>query len=262
MIKILIFIVCLLSSTIGGICGIGGGVIIKPVLDAIGVMDVTSVSFLSGCTVLAMSVVTFLKNMRNKGFIDVQRITFLAVGAIIGGIVGKKSFDVLRQLLKNSNDIGAVQAGLLIIITVLTFVYTIKKRRVKTYNITNGIVCCLIGLTLGLISTFLGIGGGPINIMILDFFFSMNSKRAAANSLYIIMLSQISSLTQSVVTHTIPTIDSSIMLVMITAGIMGGILGGTFNKKIAPKNVDQLFLGAMAIIILINIYNFIRFVYR
>ena len=34
---ILIFIICLLASVIGGICGIGGGVIIKPVLDAMGI---------------------------------------------------------------------------------------------------------------------------------------------------------------------------------------------------------------------------------
>lgn len=37
---ILIFFVCMIASTVGGICGIGGGVVIKPVLDALGVMSV------------------------------------------------------------------------------------------------------------------------------------------------------------------------------------------------------------------------------
>lgn len=33
------------ASVIGAICGIGGGVIIKPVLDSVGILDVTAISF-------------------------------------------------------------------------------------------------------------------------------------------------------------------------------------------------------------------------
>ena len=32
-----VFVVCLCASTVGGICGIGGGVVIKPLLDATGI---------------------------------------------------------------------------------------------------------------------------------------------------------------------------------------------------------------------------------
>ena len=40
MVLLLIFLICFSASVIGAICGIGGGVIIKPVLDAFGIMDV------------------------------------------------------------------------------------------------------------------------------------------------------------------------------------------------------------------------------
>ena len=59
---LIIILVCFFSSVVRAICGIGGGVIIKPVLDATGVMSVTTVSFLSGCTVLSMSVVSLQKS--------------------------------------------------------------------------------------------------------------------------------------------------------------------------------------------------------
>ena len=39
------------ASIIGAICGIGGGVIIKPTLDAFGLLEVSAINFLSGCTV-------------------------------------------------------------------------------------------------------------------------------------------------------------------------------------------------------------------
>ena len=40
-------IVSLLASVIGAICGIGGGIIIKPVLDSLNVLEVSKISFLS-----------------------------------------------------------------------------------------------------------------------------------------------------------------------------------------------------------------------
>ena len=55
------FFICFFSSVIGAICGIGGGVIIKPVLDAFHVLDVATISFLSGCTVLSMTTYSVFK---------------------------------------------------------------------------------------------------------------------------------------------------------------------------------------------------------
>lgn len=52
---IVYILISFLASIAGAICGIGGGVIIKPVLDVVGLDNVTTISFLSGCTVLAMS---------------------------------------------------------------------------------------------------------------------------------------------------------------------------------------------------------------
>ena len=52
---LIFFLVALAASVAGAICGIGGGVIIKPVLDLLHLETVTAISFLSGCTVLSMS---------------------------------------------------------------------------------------------------------------------------------------------------------------------------------------------------------------
>ncbi len=60
------FIICFIATTIGGISGIGGGVIIKPVLDSFSSMGVASISFLSGCTVLSMSVVSVLRAQKGE----------------------------------------------------------------------------------------------------------------------------------------------------------------------------------------------------
>ena len=58
---IVFLLVSFLSSIVGAICGIGGGVIIKPVLDMLQLGSVSTINFLSGCTVLSMSLYSVSK---------------------------------------------------------------------------------------------------------------------------------------------------------------------------------------------------------
>lgn len=129
-----------------------------------------------------------------------------------------------------------VQALCLALLTVGTLLYTINKKKIKTYHITRKSVCLLIGLVLGILSSFLGIGGGPFNLVILFFFFSMDTKTAAANSLYIILFSQATSLITTLLTHSVPQFEWQILLLMVCGGIGGGMVGRALNKKwiIAP----------------------------
>ena len=109
-------------------------------------------------------------------------------------------------------------------------------------------------------SSFLGIGGGPINLVVLYFFFSMKTKQAAENSLYIIFFSQIASLCYSVLTRSVPEFDIWLLVLMALGGICGGICGRALNKKIKDETVDKLFIGLMVVIILINVYNICKFI--
>ena len=203
------FAVSILSSIVGSICGIGGGVIIKPVLDAAGIMSVSCISFLSGCTVLAMSVVSVYKNIKAKSTkLNVKIATALAIGAAVGGVLGKSMFQALKKTVGNENLVGMTQAIVLILITLGTLVYTIYKNKIRTRQCRQIWVCVIIGIILGIMSSFLGIGGGPINLVVLAYFFSMSTKEAALSSLYIIMFSQITSLIQTIVTGTVPDVKA------------------------------------------------------
>lgn len=257
---VIFFTVSILSSIIGSICGIGGGVIIKPVLDATGLMSVSAISFLSGCTVLAMSVVSVYKNLRAKtAKLNVRTATGLAVGAAFGGVVGKSMFQMLKSAVGNENLVGMTQAIVLIIITLGTLIYTIYKKRIHTKEYNQLWLCVVIGVILGVMSSFLGIGGGPINLVVLAYFFSMGTKEAALSSLYIIMFSQITSLVQTVATGTIPDVEITYFLGMVIGGILGGTLGSKVNKKIDGEGVNKLFIILMIVIIGINIYNAFKF---
>lgn len=256
---LLYFLISLLATCFGGICGIGGGVVIKPVLDATGMLAVSAVSFLSGCTVLSMSVINVFKSRKQKGILDFKTSTPLAIGSVFGGILGKSLFDLIKSSFDNENYVGAVQAGILILVTFGSLVYSLNSNKIKTMAVKNIFACAVIGLFLGMVSSFLGIGGGPINLTVLFFFFSMDTKKAAANSIYIIMFSQISSLLQSLILKNVPEIDLFILALMILAGFLGGIFGSKINKKLSASTVDKLFIGFMIFIVCINIFNVLKF---
>lgn len=248
------------ASIIGVICGIGGGVIIKPVLDASGALSVSAISFLSGCTVLSMSCYSVLRSkLKKESVIDMSISTYLGIGAVVGGIAGKQIFQFVKAVFDNDNMVGAIQAIVLAIITMGTLIYTIFKNNVNTLKLKGKGICLFIGLILGMTSSFLGIGGGPINLVVLYYFFSMETKVAAQNSIYIICLSQISSLIMSIVTNTIPDVSPFLLISMIACGLTGSAIGRKINSKIDSSVVDKLFIGLMCVIIGICFYNVNRF---
>ena len=126
-----VFAVCLCASTIGGICGIGGGVVIKPLLDATGIMSVSTVSFLSGLTVLAMAVISVYKN-RKSNELDTRRSVPLGIGAAVGGVAGKQIFELVKHAAGNDRLVGAVQAIVLGLLVLGTLIYVRNKARITT----------------------------------------------------------------------------------------------------------------------------------
>ena len=151
MIHLLIFLICFCACTVGAICGIGGGIIIKPALDTFGIMSASTINFLSGCTVLAMTTYSFGKNkLAGTSKIDQATGIPLALGAAIGGVFGKSLFQMIRSMSSDPTAISAIQAACLVIITLGTLIYTIYKSRITTHHVTNKLACVVIGLLLGI----------------------------------------------------------------------------------------------------------------
>ena len=248
-----VFFICLFASVVGAVCGIGGGVIIKPVLDAFQLMSVQQASFLSGCTVLCMSAYSVLSARlhKEKGF-EARTALPMALGAALGGVFGKLLF---QQLSRGAARAGLAQSLCLLVLTLGTFTYTLFQRRIRTHTLSGFGLSAFIGLLLGVFSSFLGIGGGPINLVVLSYLFSMDTKTAAKNSLCIILVSQIASLLYSLLSRSVPAFSPVMLLVMALAGIAGGVLGRLVNRRITVEGVRKLFLSVNLLIVIICIYN-------
>ena len=257
--EIILFLVALFASIIGAICGIGGGVIIKPVLDAFGWMTVSGASFLSGCTVLSMTAYAVLRERRSKCVaLQAKKLIPISIGAAIGGIAGKALFQwMLRG--DSGSAAGIVQAVCLIVLVVGTIAYTLVEHRIHTFHLQSVFIRWLVGVSLGMLSAFLGIGGGPFNLVVLSFFFSLRDKEAVISSLFIILISQLSSVMTQVATRTVPDVSWTMLVAMIFGGVFGGMIGRKSCNLLSVKNRKTIFISLNLIIIGISCWNIYRF---
>src|SRR5699024_7312244 len=256
---IIYLLIGLLASIIGAIAGIGGGVIIKPVLDMMVHYDVGTISILSASTVFSMAVVSLIIIIFSKETeINFRTSGLLAVSSILGGFTGKIIFINLMTLIENKTIISFTQSIILTILMLVILIFHLYKDKLTSFQLNHAFFILLIGFKLVLIAAFLGIGGGPLYIAILTLGFSMTAKAASANSIFIIFFSQISSLLTTTFTTGFGDFDLSMLWYIVAGGAIGGIIGSTILTRVSNKYVVHVFTAAVTAIVLVNIFNVIK----
>lgn len=251
---IIYFFIAICSTIVGSMAGLGGGVIIKPVLDTLGGVSTSDISVLSSTTVLAMAIVTIISQLRNKNEFKFKKTIYIGIGSIFGGIIGQKLLKISLTYL-NHNTYSIIQNGLLAVLLIIVFIYMNNKSKFKSYKIESLIACLIIGVILGTISSFLSIGGGPINVFVLTMMFSMPTKEAAINSVVTILFSQVSKVTTIAISSGIVVFQLPALPYMIIGGILGGFIGSRLNKKTNDKTVLKVFNVVLVLLILLTFYN-------
>ncbi len=254
---VLYVVIVLIASILGAISGIGGGVIIKPILDAISPYNTFVIGVLSCFAVLTMAVSSVTKQAINKTPIDLSVAVPLGLGSIVGGVIGDVIFTYVRAG-SNDNVVKIAQACVLIALLLFVVIYMLlvngKENKVL---VKSKILTIIVGLVLGMLSTFIGIGGGPINIAVLCLLFGMDIKGATINSLVMIIFSQLAKLVKLAISGTlfVSTLPWWMILAMSVFAVIGGLIGSTINKKIENKHILTVYISTMIFIIAINVYN-------
>lgn len=257
MTTIIYAVVIFIATIIGALVGMGGGVIIKPVLDMIGTHSVEVVGFISTCAVFAMSISSSIKHIRAKTEIKPKIVLLVSMGSILGGIIGNEIFDAVFERF-DGGLVKAIQA--IIIALFLAFVIIYVNTNMRRFEIKNPIAIAGTGLFLGLMSAFLGIGGGPINTAFLVLLFSFTVKESAVYSVAIIFFSQLSQLITIFINNQFePYLQYyPIIITAMAISVIGGIIGSKLNRRLNDKAITKVFSITLLVVIFINIYNVIQ----
>jgi len=247
------FIIAVLATLIGATAGMGGGVIIKPLMELQNEYSIIKISILSSVTVLSMAITATVKQKIDGFNIDINLI-LISIFAALGGIFGSYLFKILIDNV-SLNKIQIVQSVTLIIMLSICVFYEVLPRS----NINNILVTGIVGIGLGLISSFLGIGGGPINVAVLYLLFRYELSKAARASVLIILFSQTTNIISKGITGMLSTVeDYTILFAMIPAAIIGGLIGAKLNRLLKENYIKIIYKISVIAIILISIYNIFR----
>ena len=130
------FLVALLSTICGSMAGLGGGVIIKPVLDFLGDYNIETIGVLSACTIFSMALVSVIKQLSYKSKIDIKNTGLLGIGSVIGGLLGQKLLTFILKIVQG-RIVSLVQSGILALLLIFVYIYMNNKEKFKSYKIDN-----------------------------------------------------------------------------------------------------------------------------
>lgn len=249
--EIILFLIAIFATTIGAIGGMSGGLIIKPAMDAVSGLDVSIISFMSSCTVLTMSSVSAFRTRKQEIDLNMAITLPLAVGGCIGGITGKSIFSLIP------GDRAIIQSVLLAIIYLSIYIYALNKSKIKSLYIKNKYVCFALGCILGILSAFLGIGGGPINMAVLFYFIGSKAKLATKQSLFLVLLSQLGSFFTSLIVGIPPNINYIALGLMMLGGSAGAIIGSYISKKLNDNQIESFYKNTLIGVMVLNFYNIV-----
>ncbi len=253
MIGILYAIVIVLANTIGAISGMGGGVLIKPIFDLIHVHSVSAISFYATLAVFTMSIVSTTRQLQSGQKLNWQIVSWVAIGAIAGGVLGNLALEYSLTSFESEDKVQLMQ----IILTVLTllFAFCFTKYNWPTFKLMQGKWYLICGLMLGFLASFLGIGGGPINVSLLMLLFSFKIKEATIYSICTIFCSQLAKLITICLTTGFMRYDLSMLYYIIPAAVVGGILGAKLSRILSEETVTVIFQSVIICVLLVNCYN-------
>lgn len=167
----------LLGGFLSGVFGIGGGILMVPLLVMILKVDQRHASALSLAAVLPAAIVGSI-TYGVAGHVDVLASAFIAVGGIAGALIGTK---LLRTL-----PLGWLRWGfvvLLLLVAVRMLIEVPEGTQHLEFSVLSVLGLVGLGLVIGIASGLFGIGGGVIIVPALIGLFGVSELIAKGTSL-------------------------------------------------------------------------------
>ncbi len=256
---------------LSGMFGVGGGFLTTPILIFYGIPPTVAVA--SATTqITGASVSGAIVHMR-RGGVDLKMAGVMIAGGLLGSMVGA----VLFRLLQSSGQIDVVIGFMYVLIlgwigsvmlldSLRTLGYVPAKSSEATrprhnrwvtslpyrwrFN-SSGIYISpvapfLLGTLAGVLTVFLGIGGGFVLVPAMIYLLGMPARVVIGTSL--IMILAVSAVTTMVHAITTRAVDVVLAALLLAGGVIGAQYGAALTLRIKP---DYLRLALAVIILLV-----------
>jgi uncharacterized protein len=233
------------AGLLGSIIGLGGGIIIVPVLTFFGFSPTltASNSIFAVFSNAAASSISYAKQKKIEYSIGLKLGLLSIPGTIFGAYL---SSDITPALFK-------ILFGL-ILISASIYIYSKRKIEPKNQNISKQIMILAIGASFlaGIISGLFGVGGGIVFVPMMVIAMGLSMKNAAPTSQFILLFASASAL----ITHTLLGHPDFYQALLLSSGaFVGGLVGARLSleiKESALKILISMLMVAAAVKLFID----------
>ncbi len=256
-------------GVLSGMFGVGGGFLITPLLFFMGIPPAVAVA--TGANqIVASSISGVLAHFKRKT-VDLRMGLVLLAGGLIGAALGVWIFNLLKGLGQVDLLVRLCYVVFLGIIGGLMFIESLNaifksrkgaapkrrhhgwvhglpfKMRFRTSGLyISAIPPMLVGLSVGVLSAIMGVGGGFIMVPAMIYLLGMPTKVVVGTSLFqIIFVTAFTTLLHATTNY---TVDIMLALVLILGGVIGAQIGTAFGTRL---KAEQLRIALASLVLLV-----------
>ena len=232
-----------LVGSIAGFFGVGGGMLLVPILMTIG-FDIKSAISVSVVQMVFSSVYGSYLNYR-RGKLHLNEGIWVGVGGLLGGVLGARLTDTLpKQVLE--------YVFLALILFAIVRIMTSKTAHIdQEEGSFSAVTLFVIGLVIGVIAMMLGVGGSVMLTPILVGFLHIPTKKAATAGLFFVVFSSISGLVYKLFAGSFSAHALALSTVLSVAiAALAGVMLGLWLKDRVKDTHHKLSMIALYFVIL------------
>ncbi len=242
--EIIGFVLSILIGVSLGLIGSGGSILTIPILVYILYVSPSDATTYSLFVVGTSALVGSFNGAKNK-LLDYKTALYFGLPSVISVFLMRKFLVPLlpKDLITISNFTLTTDLLIMLVFSVLMILASfsmIKKRKAK--NIENQEInynsLIVKGVFVGLLTGFVGVGGGFLIIPALLFSAKLPMKKAVATSLIIIVFNSLLGFLGSIAST---KIDWGFLLLFTAFSVIGIFIGQFLSKKIANEKLKPIF---------------------
>jgi uncharacterized membrane protein YfcA len=233
-----------------GMLGSGGSIVMLPVLVYVAGIEPHSAVAMSLAVVGGTSAVGAYLRYR-QGHFHVQATLYFSLGGIVGAFFGSR----LTHLVDHQ-VLMLLFSGLMVAVAVAML--RGRKDMSQTQQ-CHPVRCLLIGLAIGVLTGFLGVGGGFVIVPALVLLAGIETNKAVGASLAIIAINSASGFVGHVWQM---GLDWQQTLLLLSLAVVGMFVGTSVSSRVPEKKLANLFasfvLAVGFVIAAIQVYGLLR----
>jgi len=230
-----------IGGTVSGLLGIGGGIIMIPLLLYFTDVDTKAATAISMIQVFFASSFGALFNYLQKN-IKVKYALYFGLSSMTFSLIGSLLTKYIPSTVIKIVYLFAVSTALL-----LFFFRNNKGEEETVFNKNKFLKVVPLGVLAGLIGGILGVGGGFLYVPILVYFFNFYICSAVGTSLLIVLFNSIPGVIGKIFAA---KFDISTAVIIAVGAIGGSKLGTYLNKRIKPVIIKVIFTILLVAIII------------